>query len=193
MKNSLKALLIVAGATLASSVAQANVYTEINSDTLVDTLTGNNTLGMPHTFTVTSTVFSDGVAGDPAEYEYKYTVSATAPSVDQFSVEGIIHSFELGIQNPAGFTGVLTGTEVNWNTPTTVPATETSLDNLVFTLTSPYGPESGNAGAQDSATWSDIGSVGVNVPGNLPDGGLTMTLLGGTLLGLGALRRKLGC
>jgi hypothetical protein len=37
-----------------------------------------------------------------------------------------------------------------------------------------------------------IGSVGVPPPG-VPDGGSTVSLLGFALLGLAALRRKLGC
>ena len=77
---------------------------------------------------------------------------------------------------------------------------------ITLSYDSPYLPIYGYATSLDDYTWSDGGSAGVaggngldngvvvpNEPPVTPDGGLTVTLLGGALLGLGALRRKLGC
>ena len=77
---------------------------------------------------------------------------------------------------------------------------------LTFSFVSPYAPTWGYASALDDYSWTDGGSSGTaggngldlgvavpNTPASTPDGGLTAALMGGAILGLGALRRKLGC
>ncbi len=41
--------------------------------------------------------------------------------------------------------------------------------------------------------WDKSSDVNVDVYGSVPDGGMTVTLLGGALMSLAALRRKLFC
>jgi hypothetical protein len=66
----------------------------------------------------------------------------------------------------------------------------------VLTYTSPDGPVLGTAGAQDSSPPSPWGTLApggnpVPVPGiTVPDGGLTVALLGGSLIALQAFNRR---
>jgi hypothetical protein len=194
MKTLLKTLLTTAGLALAANVAQANPYVLIA--TTDDVLTGGHG-ATPKSFIVTSDVYSDGTPG-PSEYKYTYEATVPlpnllgTPAVNEFSV------FDIGnvassISNPTGFTGAYDGaTTVNWVTAS--QSTLLSLKNVTFDLESALPPTLGSAGAQDGSSWGDGASGGVYVPGGaVPDGGLTVTLLGGAFVALGALRRKIGC
>ena len=54
---------------------------------------------------------------------------------------------------------------------------------------SPLAPTTGSVGAQDTTTFPE--TYGVFVPTVVPDGGLTVALLGGALFGLQMFRRKM--
>jgi hypothetical protein len=60
----------------------------------------------------------------------------------------------------------------------------TNITNLAFLFTPPSGRGTGASLFLDDTS--------VEVPG-VPDGGTTVSLLGSSLLGLAALRRKLNC
>ena len=68
-------------------------------------------------------------------------------------------------------------------------------DGALLNLCSIYAPWGGAAGSVYNGAYSlqDGISVGGNMVCGVPDGGMTVTLLGGALMGLAALRRKLFC
>jgi hypothetical protein len=187
MKTLLKTVLIACGAALTASVAQA-------VPNLSDVLTSPS--GTPSTFTVVSSV-SAGSGIYTGDYQYTYTISASAPLANNFTVEDVYAApisgsiLVDGVTTTGGFTGGYNPVvdNVNWSQSGSGVA---SLDSLSFTFDSPLPPTIGSAVADDGSSWNDNGSTGVYVP-NTPDGGMTMTLLGGAFLGLSALRRKLGC
>ena len=174
---------------MAATVAQANP----DVATLKNSHTGK-------TITVdSSAVFGGGV------WTYTYDLTGTHPlSIDGFTIDAAGDLGGAGIVIPAGpagtgpsgpgiFQGTQNGSEVTWDS--------TLLSNgkagdlyvpLVFTFTSTQPPANGYGSALDGGAYDDTGNNNVVVP-QVPDGGLTVSLLGGALLGLGALRRKLGC
>ena len=168
----------------AVNVAHATV---IDSET--ETLQGT---GPGDTILVTSTV-STTTGG----YTYDYSLSvpaggSTETGVDAYTVYSWSSLAGLGIADlnaTSPFSGGVNTTHVSWS------------DGLVdepltldFNFFSPDAPTQGYSAALDDATYNaTAGAVYVPTLPAVPDGGLTMTLLGGSLLGLGALRRKLGC
>lgn len=154
------------------------------------TYTGDATLVNGGTsFVVDSTAAS--IAGGWS-YTYDFTAPSTANEPDAFDVyfntasAGTLSAFNGAHNVQAGdiqylFPG---GTEV---------AESVSFDSTV-------APIVGYTAAFDGGEWGTSGgpggeSYGVEVPNapppNVPDGGLTITLLGGSLMVLQALRRKL--
>jgi hypothetical protein len=182
LKTLFKTIGITAGVALVASVAQAGII-DTETTTVTETL-GSST---PTSYTVTSTVSTTGTAGLDL---YSYTVSASAPSVEDFTVQGVIGSSISNITNPAGFTGGIggAGTVVSWQTANS--STDVSLDSLTFSFDSTDNPFQGTTYANDGGTWQ--GSP-VYVP-NVPDSGTTALLivlgLAGVALGAFALRRK---
>ena len=84
----------------------------------------------------------------------------------------------------------ITPNDINWNFGGAA-AQQTGVDTFSFTSTLP--PTQGNAGGADTSSYG--GNPGdqtasVYVP-NVPDGGLTVALLGGALFGLQMFRRKM--
>ena len=125
------------------------------------------------------------------QYTYTYVVSPLATG-SQYD--------EVSIYFPTALAGVNTETETA-NGGGTASATspipsydvnfrwslEQGVANTV-TFQSPLRPVLGSAGALDNTAYAE--TFGVWVP-NVPDGGLTVALLGGALVGLQMLRRKL--
>ena len=156
------------------------------------TYTGDATLVNGGTsFVVDSTAAS--IAGGWS-YTYDFTAPSTANEPDAFDVyfntalagtlsafAGAPHNVEAGDVQFLYAGGITSGT-----------AYSVSFDSTV-------APVVGYAAAFDGGEWGGAGpggtSFGVEVPNALPpavpDGGLTITLLGGSLMGLQALRRKL--
>jgi hypothetical protein len=135
---------------------------------------------------------ASSVTGTLGDYTYTYVVSwlsGANTGINGFTVD-IPNTASVDItalSQPAGFTGVVLANEVNWT------ATSDNALPLTFDFNSPDAWTLGNSGALDSGGYSPFaGSGSVYIP-TAPDGGLTVALLGGTLVGLGALRRKLGC
>jgi hypothetical protein len=143
-------------------------------------------------FVVDSTALSLG--GGNWSYTYDFTAPTTANEPDAFDVyfntalagtlsafAGAPHNVEAGDVQFLYAGGITSGT-----------AYSVSFDSTV-------APVVGYAAAFDGGEWGGAGpggtSFGVEVPNALPpavpDGGLTITLLGGSLMGLQALRRKL--
>jgi hypothetical protein len=202
MKKTFKTFLVTAGAALATTVAQANTTPSVGV-TYGSTEVGAGAASGVN-FNITSIATVDG-----SGYLYSYTVpaSGTVPGtgIDSFTVHFLDTLGVTSINSPDGWTGVLNPANVGWTHVNDTTEQET------YTFFSPYAPIWGYASAQDNGQWSDflaleanaplsgspLADDGVVVPNSppvtTPDGGLTATLLGGTLLGLGALRRKLGC
>ena len=175
MKKTLKALLIVAGTALATSVAQANTDTAILSGT------GSSIL-------VTSTV-----TDSPTGWHYVYVLTAISPGtiyIDSYATDGIYNQTGLFTSTPFGWTASKQPlvNNVSWILPS-FDLTLYGKLSLTFDLKSPFPPVPGSAGANDGTGYVQTSGV-VPVPG-VTDGGLTVSLLGGGLLGLAALRRKL--
>jgi hypothetical protein len=118
-------------------------------------------------------------------YEYYYAFFNAPVDLTELSILGTTP----GISSPLGGTSVnITPGVVTW----TFGATETISG---FEFFSPYAPTLGDAegvGA-DGQSWGPDYGIVVPDPPSVPDGGLTISLLSGALLGLGSLRRKIGC
>jgi hypothetical protein len=151
-------------------------------------LTGDVTLynNAGGTFTVDSSATFDSVNN---YYYYSYVYSGAPNNLASLSV--YFTTLTAGVVAPGGGTAfnIYPG-DVNWTI-------NDGLTSDTLSFWSPLAPTLGNTEALDGGSWGNgTGGeqYGVVVPNtNVPDNGLTMSLLGGTLLGLGALRRKLGC
>ncbi|HUD46431.1 MAG TPA: hypothetical protein VMR33_06355 [Candidatus Baltobacteraceae bacterium] len=122
--------------------------------------------------------FNDAIAAGLASYTV-YFPTATA---GVFGVAG-------ATTDPITFDSINNG-DVNWEFNNAGPYTG-GAESVWFY--SPLAPALGDTSGQDGGLWGNgTGAVqfGVVVP-NVPDGGMTMTLLGGSLMVLQALRRKL--
>ena len=205
MKTLVQPILIAAGIALIATAAQAN--TAIPAITTLYNSTEVGTLGATGMdFGISSEVTQSG-----SVYTYTYNVAAAdhripGNGIDAFTVyllSGIATSSE---NTPSGWgTGVQNVNNVNWTT-----LTGDSTANVTFSFTSLYAPIWGYSVAQDAGQWNDFtafsgasyapgntGDTGVVVPNTpppppVPDGGLTVALLGVSLVGIQALRRKLG-
>jgi hypothetical protein len=200
MKSLFKSVLSAVGVAAAATVAQANVETETLTAAHPPAPAGDTIL-------VTSTV-TPGTGIYAGDYLYNYTLtkpngSTLIAGVDAFTV------YDPGIANLASLIvpgsiyetlsfghGTITLNHIEW---TSGRKGDQPLP-LDFGFYSPDAPIQGFTGAQDDYIYgATSGSVYVPDPPTnnswpkVPDGGLTLTLLGGTMLGLGGLRRKLGC
>jgi hypothetical protein len=144
----------------------------------------------PPNFNITSEAVDTGTTSGGLEvYEYEYTLpNLTADPLSVFDVRfDTLIAGLVGVNGSANAGGFVAPSKlaIDWITPG--PGIVT-LDFLSTAL-----PIFGQADAQDTGQWQDSGNVVVpNAPiPNVPDGGLTMALLGGSLMGLQALRRLL--
>jgi len=174
------------------------------------TLYNQSTAGLTATLNSEYLGAGPGVNGTtvPAgDYQYVYwwsgvNESGTPPGLASLSVY-----YSAGVSTVAGSIGgttfgwtttggVLTGdtlgiTSANW---TFSPLT----DGAAVYFDSPDQPTLGYGSGQDGGLWGANPSgnaYGVVVPAlpNVPDGGYSLSLLGGAFLGMGVLRRKLSC
>lgn len=128
-------------------------------------------------------------------YIYQYWFSGSPAALNSISVYfttsvGLPSSINSAGLTPSTdtFTTGIAADDVNWNFS---PGATGAADLSFF---SAAAPELGTAGAIDGGTWFGSGVVVPTTPYNsVPDGGMTISLMGGALLGLGGLRRKLGC
>jgi hypothetical protein len=180
MKTLMKSILAAGGVALAATVAQANPTSDV----------GVISFGSAN-ITVYSTVTQ---VGSLYQYAYWLQASPTSTGLDAFSIyaanslTGSPANILFGV-NPANWNGVINGSHVDFDTAPGIG--DLPVNNDTFIFTSPLPPVVGTAAGLDDGAYVET-SGSVLVP-NIPDGGLTISLLGGTLLGLGALRRKIGC
>jgi hypothetical protein len=136
----------------------------------------------------TITVVPDGLSPTGLEYTYSYSVSNPLGDND------VVESFEVNANRALVFNqvGGLAGSRIDaggvtWDI-TTLTAGNTASG---FSYQSFYGPHAGTDDANDSVTWNSnvAGGTPTEVP-NVPDGGLTVALLGGSLIALQAFNRK---
>jgi hypothetical protein len=182
MKKSLTAVLIMAVAALAATVAQANPIT--GSVGFAGDVSLNGTLTSATAITGFTDVKATTMSGDYTDVvfntpavlvPFSFNPSSTTPKA-LWLVNGLtetwsfeVSSIVLDFQGPSGI--------------------------VVSGLGTAY-EDGGNA---TPGTWSiDISQNGASVTfgstaATVPDGAVTLSLFSGTLLGLGALRRKLGC
>jgi len=186
MKTLLKTIGIAAGVVAAASAAHANLnetlYNSVSGELNVNSSATLSAGLWTYSYTITDvTPNTDGISG--------YTVNVPdAPALDIAVTPGPTGT-SLSTGLPLAFFGQVlpnSGGEVTWSTGGPDDSLSTGL---TFSFTSPFAPVQGTSGALDSGGYTaDGGSV--YIP-SIPDGGMTMSLLGGSLLGLGALRRKL--
>jgi len=151
-------------------------------------------------FVLTTTVTQ---ATPTSEYLYNYAFNTGSIIVGAFTVNGVgqngfdvtgvntILSLNPGFSHNSTF---LTDGFIAWNGALTRGPED-------FSFLSPYAPIAGNAFAQDGKQYltAPAGSANSLVPNppapspSVPDGGLTIALMGGSLVALAGLRRKLGC
>jgi len=192
MKNVLKTILVAAGTVLASTVAQANLITgsvnmsgtlSINTTSLQTATAITNFVNSgPNQTTVSSgTGTYLGTSGALVTWKYPISLAVGAQVIsDLWTFDAGTYTFSLAsitqdTQNANLLFLVGSGT-------LTAPGFSPTVGNFTLTVTDSSGGSSGTAtfgfGSSDTA---------------VPDGGLTVALMGGALLGLGAVRRKLGC
>lgn len=141
------------------------------------------------------------VVGGPGAYTYYYNVNDPVGEVTGLGTpETIDHLNVTFLSTPAnvtavggGLLGILNaGVGVDWIFGPIGPGTSSGW----LWFTSPDAPILGNANAADGTTpspWTTVLPGGQLVPvPNVPDGGMTLSLLGFALMGVEGLRRKLG-
>ena len=188
--NTKTAISILTAGVCALAVQQASAN-PFFTDTETATITGS-TLGHP-SFTLTTTVTEATMGSD---YDYTYSFSSGTYKLNSFTVEGV---------NAGTFdtTGVNTVTSLNPNFSETVAdiiangqATWGSSTRVAgaesFSFFSPLPPIPGTAFAEDGQQFltAPAGSPNSLVPGSVPDGGLTVALLGGAMTAMTLIRRK---
>jgi hypothetical protein len=149
--------------------------------------TVNITGGNSSVLTVNSTV--NYLVG-PNEYQYDYEVTVPAGNyMHSFSV--FFPTTAAGVNSPYEPVGSIAdiSNPFNVNYTFTTPPEAGPGGTYDFGFFSPLPPEIGSAGALDSTVWPE--TSGVLVPA-VPDGGLTLAMLGSTLIGVSALRSKFG-
>jgi hypothetical protein len=218
MKTNIKLkLAATAAAVLATGILSQNAKAGAIAGQQYDaTLENVSELGYAgDTFVVRSTaalVTAPGTYQGDYEYMYDFGVSGdvnkNGPPVGIASLS-VYFSDTAGVVGAGGVTGpaapqTVAGSDVNW---TFNPVTK---EETVFFF-SPDAPGFGTASAQNGGLWgqvanssalaTDLSGAGMNplslvvvpVPPTVPDSATTLSLLGGALVGLGALRRKIGC
>jgi len=187
------AISMLAAGICALSVNQAQA-TIIDTDTVVLTAS----VGTAH-FDLTTTVSQ---ATPTSEYLYTYSFNSGSLIIGAFTVNGVGQNgfYVTGVNtilsaNPTFSYNAtyLTDGFVTWS-----GGPNTAVGQESFSFLSPYAPIVGNAFAQDGHQYltAPAGSGNSYVPApppSIPDGGLTIALMGGSLLALAGLRRKLGC
>jgi hypothetical protein len=178
MKKSFKTILAATAAV---------VLTSSLSQVALANLNGNASLvNGAQNFTVASTATLESTGTYSGDYQYQYVFSGAPSALSSLSVY-----FNTTPANPVGITGSNDGSNlssgaVNWLFSPGV--TGATLD-----FYTPIAPTLGDISAQDGGLWGNGSggeAFGVVVP-NIPDGGLTVALLGGALFGLQMFRRKL--
>jgi hypothetical protein len=205
MKKMLQPILIAAGMALVATAAQANPSTPIGG-TPYNSL--EQTIGTAPSFYVTSEAYAPntGINTSLTLWEYIYITPATGTG--GYGAGAGIANFAVNLGNITGVTGE--NAPASWQTGVLNASSENITWNsnggdqsaqVTFTFLSPYSPVWGYATANDNGPFSDIGTFhsptltdsGVVVPNApaVPDGGLTLALLGVSLVGIQALRRKM--
>lgn len=187
-----KTILMTVGTVLVATVAQAN--------TITATLLGANGDSLSLTTTVT-----DGTGAYTDEYEYYYSLNTGANQINIVDVDGLGGGFNpfntdgiggVGSSNPH-FSETASDIQFWGNAEWDSDSLQSGALNFWFY--SPYYPISGTATAEDGAQYltPPAGSANTLVPGTVPwhddvvpDGGVTVALLGFVLVGIEGLRRK---
>jgi hypothetical protein len=173
---------------LAVQQAQANLI-QIASETATLALANGNS-----PFTLTTTVFSGAAGGD---YEYQYVLSGAVPKIGAFTVNSL---GDLDSMSTAGInTFTATGSWVLADNPVADGYVTWTVSPIIaggetYTYLSPLPPTPGNAFAQDGQqylTTPPPGGGGPNTLVPLPDGGLTVALLGGAMTAMALIRRRM--
>jgi hypothetical protein len=164
-----------------AAVAAIGLWSNAKAD---DIITIPGTVGSYSITVDSSWTFAAG------EYTYSYQITPNnGATYDEASIY-----FNTGLAAIFNETGTAQGGSTLTPTMPTPPydanyhwsAEQTGVESVSFE--SPIGPTTGYFGAQDNTTYPE--TWGVFVP-HVPDGGLTLSLLGGSLLALQVCRRKL--
>jgi hypothetical protein len=144
-----------------------------------------------NSYSTPSLSIKSSVTADGSDYLYTYVVTSTdagEPTLDAFTVKKGNWAGIFAITATGGFTGAVSDGVLSYDTPTiigNVTGTET------YSFESPYLPVQGTTYEQDSFSF---GPSAAYVPGTslpVPDGGLTVALLGGAMTAMTLIRRKL--
>jgi hypothetical protein len=195
MKNETKLKLAATAATLLvtgflSQTATANVIT---TGTVYDaTLTAQAGPEMGSSFVAESICLAPGATFNPSAteyyYYYQFGVNYAPPPVPIASASVFFATGPAGANSPGGAPAYISADEINWQFGAGLSVGD-------FYYLSPIAPTLGYISALDGGLWggpSGGNAFGVVVP-NVPDSGMTISLLGGALVGIGALRRKFSC
>ena len=164
----------------------------LSQSALANNLSGSTTLyGTPGHFTVSSTATLQ--TGGTYNNDYKYDYQFNAVPGGQGLISLTVYFYNLGnVDLTTGYGGGSTGGYLNGGVNWTFNNPGILSGEVWFY--SPISPGFGGITAQDGGTWNsgsgNAPAYGIVVPG-VPDGGLTVALLGGALVGLQVLRRKL--
>ncbi len=207
MKHYLKTLVIVAVAGFICQQAGATP-TPVPDTVYNSTEVRLNGTAPPPSFPITSEAVYETSGPYNGEFEYTYKLLSATPDISGFTVFDVQNGGSIvDVTGTGQFSGMEHTTHVSW---TEFGGGDDNGGAVTLTFISPYAPIWGYSSTMDAEQWSDggitavpggddiVGDYGVVVPGDsrpgspVPDGGLTVSLLGGALLVLGAFRRKLG-
>jgi hypothetical protein len=202
MKTNMKLkLAATAAAVLATGLLSQSAKANSGTATLTELTLGSE---YGETFVLRSSEMQVG----PNDYFYQYDFGVStdpAKPGPNVPLSGLTVLFDTLDTTPTGASGVNVHTGNNASIQTTTSVTgeinwsfNTTLDNgsteEIMSFTSPDGPGLGQAAALNGGSWLETsGTVVVPVPPSVPDTATTLSLLGGAIVGLGALRRKIGC
>lgn len=187
------AVVLASGLLSQSAKAVPVVIGDVYDVTLTDQGPG---LYTGDSFIADSQVLAPHTGGNTSsEYMYYYQFGEgnhPSPPVPITDVS-VYFDNSLGLADTAqgGIFQNITPTDVEWQFGS-------GLSTGSFNFLSPYAPTLGYMSAHDGGLWGAVGGgnqFGVVVPmaPTIPDSATTLSLLGGALVGLGALRRKIGC
>lgn len=206
MKTLVQPILIAAGLALVATAAQANPSTPD-----LATLYNSTEVGISGAAKGNNFVISSEVTYLAGTYTYTYNVTASGAAlpltgIDAFTVYLLSGIATFNLNQPSGWgVGVQNVNNVDWTTSQHGDTTTSTQ----FSYQSFYAPIWGWAASQNSGQWNDYdafaaadyasgntGDTGVVIPNTpppppVPDGGLTLALLGVSLVGIQALRRRL--
>jgi len=187
MKKNLIITGIAAGLLAASPMARANLYvvdSSANDMSSAQTSSMPSTVGGPVPLTVSWEVNFNSTS---LVYTYNYEVTDPAnegDTVDSFNV-GAISTFITG-----GNYNFLSPNGPTWDF--VINPGQTSSDLYFTSLTAPILGTGNSSDSSPPSPWSTYPNGNpIPVPGTVPDGGMTMVMLGGAFCVLGAIRRKL--